>query len=366
MKCLGCGTDSKKKERADGKCPKCHRKFVFDPAGGDKLTDTAFAHAIDGVSGGGKLKFTADNLYYEVCRRSIASIRKDKVFGCAVAAFVAFGIGIGIVLTVKPDARGCAIPFFVAAFIGLMVTAALLIRRAALVYVRIPRASFDEMLKRWSEVNGRPEGLIVRKASPRLDRPVEPDLHDYSFDRAVICDRPETVDLLLANRFHFENNCAVLGVSGYPEPVFVAVRAMLKRNPRLEVYALHDASPDGCRLAFRLSHDPQWFGGTPIRIVDVGLRPVHKGPFKGLYLKVSERVEADASISEEEAAWLRTHRLELAVIRPEQTLKRLYRAINGQQDDGGGSLGDGGGVTVDSTSFGSDADGSEGGADGFG
>ena len=64
---------------------------------------------------------------------------------------------------------------------------------------------------------------------------LEPDVADYSFDRAVICDRARTVDLLLANNFHFENNCAVLSVEGYPQRVFETVRTMLKRNPQLRL-----------------------------------------------------------------------------------------------------------------------------------
>ena len=34
--------------------------------------------------------------------------------------------------------------------------------------------------------------------------------------------------MLLANNFHFENNCAILSIEGYPPNVFETVRAMLK------------------------------------------------------------------------------------------------------------------------------------------
>ena len=33
MKCIHCGTDSKYKERTNRICPKCRRKFVFEPRG---------------------------------------------------------------------------------------------------------------------------------------------------------------------------------------------------------------------------------------------------------------------------------------------------------------------------------------------
>lgn len=112
----------------------------------------------------------------------------------------------------------------------------------------------------------------MRKPQPATKRSLEPDIADYSFDRAVICDRARTVDILLANNYHFENNCAVLSVEGYPAGPFETVLGMLKRNPKLQVFALHDATPVGCRLAHRLATEPEWFAGQT-RVIDVGLHP---------------------------------------------------------------------------------------------
>ncbi|HEX2675692.1 MAG TPA: hypothetical protein VHM19_03615, partial [Polyangiales bacterium] len=84
-----------------------------------------------------------------------------------------------------------------------------------------------------------------------------------------------------------------------------------------------------------------------------------------------------------EAAWLAKHSLELAVIRPEQIIKRLFRAMSGLVEhepgssvvapstwgpdrDGGTSTGGSDGVYNDSSSFGSDASASDGGGDSFG
>src|SRR5204863_2586986 len=133
----------------------------------------------------------------------------------------------------------------------------------------------DAMWSAWrAALHDHPKGLIVRKEPAPRPRAAEPDIPLYSFDRAVICDRARTVDLLLANNFHFENNCAVLSVEGYPPGPFATVRTMLQRNPRLQVYALHDATFAGCVLARRLTSDPAWFQGQ-VRVLDVGLRPGH-------------------------------------------------------------------------------------------
>src|SRR5262249_34498300 len=127
----------------------------------------------------------------------------------------------------------------------------------------------------------------------------------------------------------FENNCAVLAIDGYPPGPFETVRAMLKRNPKLEVFALHDASVKGCQLAHQLSTDPAWFANG-VKVVDVGLRPVHAKRFTGLYKEPKSAYvppEGEA-LTAEEVEWLGKYTFELAAIRPEQVLKRLYRAIN--------------------------------------
>ncbi|MBN8489160.1 MAG: hypothetical protein J0M20_15725, partial [Burkholderiales bacterium] len=42
-----------------------------------------------------------------------------------------------------------------------------------------------------------------------------------------------------------ENNCAVLSIDGYPQDIFSTVMEMLKRNPELKVYAIHNADAKG-------------------------------------------------------------------------------------------------------------------------
>jgi hypothetical protein len=378
VKCIRCNRDSRKKERVNGKCPGCRHSFAFDPTSGDVVTDAGFKAAIDAVSAGGSLRWGVEHLFYEINRR-----RRSKFapIGCLVV------FSVGLVLFLLGAIAGSPIALVPAAVFGLLVSllAYERIRNRPLPFtmtVRIPQSKFDEMWRKWQNVHGKPEGVIIRKptAKPRVPA-AESDVSDYSFDRAVICDRARTVDLLLANNFHFENNCAVLSVEGYPEGPFETVRTMLQRNPRLQVFALHDATGPGCRLAYRLAHDRKWFPGHVI--VDVGLRPLHAPPLHGLILMAAESVAPGDAVTQEEAEWLSKYSLELAAIRPEQVLKRLYRAINRRADDPdprrtadndsssgssgcGGGGGDGGRVDTDSDSFGADAGDGEGSADGFG
>jgi len=359
MKCIRCDHDSKYKDRADRHCPACHKEFAFEPQKGDLLTDAAFQSAIDAASAQGRVRWGVEHLYYEVCRRRRR--RRVPVVGVIVVMVVAFFLGV-------QSGSG-----FVAVVVAAVATGLFtwLMRRRIATTVQVPRATFDAMWTRWQAVHRAPKGVIVRKTPAPAPLAAEPDLADYSFDRAVICDRARTADLLIANNFHFENNCAVLALGGYPPGPFETVRAMLRKNPRLQVFALHDATAGGCRLAHLLTSRPEWFQHLG-HVTDVGLRPRHAGPFRGLLLP-SEAGSAPPGdgITPAEAAWLSGFVLELAAIRPEQVLKRLFRAINGAPDRDGesvesrGSEGNGS-VTYDEASFSDDAGDSDGGADAFG
>jgi hypothetical protein len=336
VKCIYCGTDSKYSERSDGRCHTCSKRFAFEPKRGDRFTDAGFKSAIDSVSAHGHVRWGVEHLYYESCRRL--------------------------------GKRG---------WLGIW---SLLGRYGKPRFARLDQATFDGLWMHWVEAHGNPEGLIVRKSDPVGSRPREADIGDYSFDRAVICDRARTVDLLIANNFHFENSCAVLSIHGYPKGPFETVRTMLKRNPKLQVFALHDASIPGCGLAHTLANDPLWFKGQA-PVTDVGLRPSHAGPFRGLFLPPphGSAVGPDQGISADELRWLTSYLLELAAIRPEQILKRLFRAINRKEEsnvgsgdssagsgDSGGSGGGDSNVSHDDESFSSDAADSDGGGDSFG
>ena len=343
MKCIRCGHDSKYKDRSGRKCPRCKGAFAFEPRAGDPLTDTAFQNAIDAVSAEGRIRWGVEHLYYEVARR----YRRAKMVGLGtVVGGLAVGTFVSIVLSLVTGSPAPLMVVLPLVAVGLAVSWVTSRRKT----VRLGAKAFAKMWDRWVAAHGRPAGVIVRPDKPPPPRAVEADVADYSFDRAVICDRARTVDLLLANRFHFENNCAVLSVDGYPKGPFETVRSMLRRNPRLQVFALHDATADGCRLAHRLATDPAWFQGR-VPVIDVGLRPNHAGPFEGLYLEAPRRAAGGGGVAAGEADWLSRYALELAAVRPEQVLKRLFRAINRQPEpaagekkaDSGGGSGDGGG-----------------------
>jgi len=365
MKCIHCLRDSKKSERIDGICPGCQRPFAFEPTLGQP-TDAAFRAALDRVSGQGKVRFTAENMYFEIARYHDRRFRFSPYdsAGC-LAIPIAF---VGILLAWLVGAWALLLS------VGAFILTAIYLTARKRKTIQLSEVTFDTWLGLWKGVHGLPAGLIEpRTALPSAESvtAMRSELEHYSFDRAVICDRRETVDLLLANNFHFENNCAVLSIDGYPASVFDLVRQMLKRNPKLHIFALHDATLAGCAMAHRLATDPEWFVGQG-PIFDIGLRPAHAEAFKGQWQEASEKdreTTCPPGVTQEEYAWLRRYRLSLAAVRPEQVIKRLFRAISERKADSVAlsKPDESARVShVDVVVFSTDASTSDGGGDNFG
>lgn len=353
MKCARCGHDSKYPERVHMTCPGCRGKFAFEPRNGDPINDVAWKRAIDWVGSDGTVAFTLSNLYHAVARRVTRGPRVGKVFGLVTVGSVG-----GHLLTTALEVPGLSLLLVPVVIIAGLVS----LVRGRFGSLSLTQADFLSLHRRWVDAHGVPSKLIpppVESLAP-LDPALVRELESYSFDRAVICDRPDTVDLLLANDFHFENNCAILSVGGHPRNAFDTVRAMLRRNPRLEVFVLHDATPGGCRVAYHVRHDPEWFGGTTAQVFDVALRPHQAKRQPKLHWRVTEAVGPHPALSDAEGRWLSRRRMEIAAFRPEQIIKRLFRAMN--QMPAVADAADGGCDVIWTT----EASTSDGGADSFG
>jgi hypothetical protein len=185
----------------------------------------------------------------------------------------------------------------------------------------VPR--FDEMWERWCAVHGTPTGMVTPWPA-RWDADArEADIGDYSFERVIVTDSSWMVDFLLANNFHFETSSAILSIDGYPTDRFASIRAMLHRNPRIVVIAVHDASHEGCQLARRLVTEDGWFRDHG-HVVDVGLLPIHRHIYKDLCKPLDTPTPALGTNAE--SRWLSKYTLDLAVVRPEKMMRRLFQA----------------------------------------
>ncbi|MBR8840487.1 MAG: hypothetical protein DSM106950_42510 [Stigonema ocellatum SAG 48.90 = DSM 106950] len=212
------------------------------------------------------------------------------------------------------------------------------------------QSQFQDWIASWLRVNN---SIVKMLPSPREENSltvVNPDVSAYSFDRLVVCDTAVIAQLLIANNFHFENNCAVLSITGYPQSIFTTTMEMLRRNPDLQVYALHNCSPKGIGLAHHLRTSGDWFRDSHVVIIDVGIVPSQIiATQKGILIQSSETsaqaakqlpLEISQSLSAEELKWLESGNfVELESFTPQRLIQILHRGIAGSRDlasdDGG-------------------------------
>ena len=169
MKCIGCNTDSKLKDRTDGKCPKCATPFVFEPAGTrkDPVTDMLFKNAIEAVSSGGRIRWGVEHLYYEVARRKRVTFKPIAIF-FLVFATVWFGGFVGGITSIPVRSmlpRDTPIWWWFAVVASVPSLWALWYYRyhGKKPFPDLDRMAFGRLWDRWIEVQGRPAGLIVRQ-----------------------------------------------------------------------------------------------------------------------------------------------------------------------------------------------------------
>ncbi len=337
MKCIHCGTDTRGKDRASngGRCEGCKHRFAFEPLK-DPLgvTDTQFQAAIQRVSPDGNVAFTDRQLWYELNRKWMRPVFWGSAFPWLALTTGPAAAAAAALLSLK----ALILPVAVAGSVLGLSIASIVHRRAARrpPLAPPPRVTFErfatDYVDRWREVHGPVRGLVdSRPALPAAQLPsIAADVSAFSFDRAVVTDRWEAAAMLVANRFHFEHNCAVLSLDGYPEAIGETVKNMLRRNHQLTVFALHDASPEGCLLPLSL-REPDWFPDPSVRVVDLGLRPetarrlrlpVLNRPVRELPPRLAE------ILPPEEVEWLLAgNTAELATLRPAQVLRAAYDGI---------------------------------------
>lgn len=347
MKCVQCGTDNNLSDRTShsGRCKQCNHRFVFEPSAESnpalKFTDVFFQKAIQDISNNGTVYFTPKQLQYLLDRRLNKPTHTHPI------VLIIFGLIlliIGINLLSENPLIGIFMLFF---------SAALLIgarkgfqerKRPLPKLVTLPQV--QEWLRRWQSINGNATLLLPPLVQSAQPRSISPDVSAYSFDRAVICDRDEIAQFLIANNFHFENNCAVLSINRYPQDIFSTVIEMLKRNPDLKVYALHNADMNGSNLVHQLRTDSYWFGDRSIQIFDLGLSPyqVLKGKrFRVIQSSITSQTLSDTarqSLAQQELQWLeKGNTVELESIMPQRLLQVLnYGIARSQVGDSGDGI----------------------------
>ena len=352
MKCIKCKNDNNLKDRkaSNGKCKSCGHRFTFDPKVGSQFTDTFFANTLNAISVNNTLYFTPRQFYY------FFNVRKYKPnfngYGCGalVLAFILFVFtGVMGIWSAGVFLFG---PLFIVAIALFLAPVQSYLRKQM---NRQAKANFAEVqgwLQRWMSHNSKVQKLLPPPQQQALPAAIKDEIKAYSFDRAIICDHAEIAHFLIANNFHFENNCAVLSADGYPQSIFLTVMDMLRRNPALKVYALHDASAAGVQLVHQLRTDLRWFANSQgVTIYDLGLLPRQVAT---RYMFVNKTggmghvpPEVLSTLLPDEIKWLSEgNSVELVSLAPMTLLKVLRNGIaksrNPTEDDALVAVGDGG------------------------
>lgn len=372
MKCINCGTHNYLRDRRanSGRCKRCQHRFVFESTTINrvKITDAMFAKAIADISVNDTLFFTPQQLCYFFCRR--LKQKSPKVFYTTSThvtvdqppngiVWVVFGwliIALGLFSSVLLSST-----LSIYLFLGCLIFGLTFINSGTPQVRKIHQQHAHKIfntaqtllsdfyqcqscITQWKAIN-----QIAKMLPPPRDTnenaAVSPDVSAYSFDRLVVCDRSEIAQFLIANNFHFENNCAVLSVTGYPQSIFDTIMQMLRRNPDLKVYALHDCSPRGMGLVDHLRTSHNWFSDSSAIIIDIGLLPrqiIAAGD--SMLVLNSQEYARDAvelppeirqNLSAEELEWLEAGNfVELESFSPQRLIQILNRGIAGSRDLG--------------------------------
>ncbi|MBX9255495.1 hypothetical protein H1Q63_16400 [Desmonostoc muscorum CCALA 125] len=405
IKC-GTDNKLKDRTANQGRCVKCNHPFAFEPTsmGKIKITDPLFAKVLSDISANNTLFFTPKQLFYFLNLR-LGSKSFSSVFSSLfVYFFWSLVIGLGSANFTSGNQEIAALALFIfnsfyifnifqntdsrklnpksrranarlLQIIGIIIlgggmSASILVISSFYAFTLsvlmgmvsiylgtqqlqntglstqeflFSQSEFENWVNRWRQING----LMVKiLPSPREDNTLttfNPDVTAYSFDRLVVCDRATIAQLLIANNFHFENNCAILSITGYPQGIFETMMQMLRRNPDLKVYALHDCSPQGIGLVHHLRTSPKWFQDSNIVIIDIGLTPRQIIAAKGRMFVQSSPESAQAAkyltgeirqnLSAEEIEFLESGKfVELESFTPQRLIQVLQKGIAGSQN----------------------------------
>jgi len=296
MKCIQCNADNKLRDRTrnQGRCKVCRHPFAFEPTTMDprfQFTDGFFAKALADISANDTLYFTPRQLLYLLEKRlgrkaRWAVLRLAVFFTSILGLFILFSSGL-------------------AWAIGLLILIMLKVPDKLILWwsERLPKqpkkknkgitltdTMVDTWLQQWQRFNPPPARLLPPPSASASLAPAElrNDITAYSFDRVLVCDSVAIAQLLIANNIHFEHNCAVLSIGGYPQAIFATTMAMLRRNPDLQVIALHNCSPPGVALINQLRTSPDWYLDSTQVIFDLGMIPRQIAAARGqAYIQVS-------------------------------------------------------------------------------
>lgn len=240
---------------------------VFDPLR-DGISDEEFLSLVAGLEKQGATWFTADQLYAQACAQDAIRSR--------VVGFLWFGAGLlgAVGLTCAPV--GALIDLPLLGFAGL---AAMLLSMAVFMVAWLmpnpipPYATLQRWLEKWTAAGRSLPHLVTE---PRLedDNAAQALLRTSPgrVERVLVVQHDLLVDVMVRNGLPDRLSALVMSERGYPEAARQRADGILRDDPRLTVFLLHDSDATGVGMRSRFAASPPILCENR-RVVDLGLFP---------------------------------------------------------------------------------------------
>ncbi len=260
--CPHCSQSIRGKQRTNSACDLCKKEFAFDPKTNPfRLHDVRFRKVAEHMGAGG-FKFTAGQLGVALTRRPTSATGTYL----AAALFGVFGLAAAF-LSATSATKGAEKGVLFG--IAWMIAGAVLAGFASSNPPATPKkeAMQTDILPRWCSVHGEPPRGLIDEAS--LASLTEDDRPLKDLVAVVVCPERDVLTSLLANGAPRDLRLGLLPTAPPTNPWEEGLIEMLRKNPRLPILLLHDASAEGVFLARDL---PKLLGLDPKhRILDLGL-----------------------------------------------------------------------------------------------
>ncbi len=316
LRCVNC--DHKAKEPDTGKyslgqCPNCGHRVALSPQT-DGATDFFIKRCIDGVSKNKAYYYLEDHLFYEVRRRSSPPNDPKRI---ASALGVMGTIAVSLIVFVFTGFN-----IFVL-FVAIALVAGL--TAVALGRPHTNPRNVIHAIRAYERINP-----PTHKISESVSAPGEGDttvvLDGQPAARLLLCENPEYARFYLVHEFHLENNCVVMGGCDIPTGDQRHLFQNLRRQPKLDVFVVHDLTPRGLAFANTVQSSTDWFGShESATVIDIGLLPEQTKLFeRELHsLRDEDKIDGNDSVPELPIG----KGVRLTFLRPERLLNLTAQSI---------------------------------------
>ena len=252
MKCPGC---SKNHKRSYGMTCGCGYKFALDPKV-DKFADGRILAAARRASSNGTHYFTFPQMV-----TAARNLQRQSI-GIAIFGGIMLLVA-GALISVNRER---------VIFAEVLVLFGIVSLFSYALGGSFNAERFQAALKTYEQAK-RPLKFLLRNDGPLRTPPqewVEGDIYDYGVEGILIVSRQILFDLLVLNGLHTTSRILIVSEGGYPNYIADHVNQVLKSQPDVPVFILHDADAQGAAMVSRLKRSDK-FQLYHHAITDLGL-----------------------------------------------------------------------------------------------